>query len=172
MSNHFDKYWIFIIAVLLACLIAGGVFLAIKLSNQRPVEISLTSTKPPDYRLEVYIDGAVANPGFYPAKEDDSVANLIQAAGLAPDANPSQLKLHVPKTNETSSQQKAQKINVNRAEKWLLDALPGIGEGKAQAIVDYRNKYGRFSRIEDLLKVSGISKSILDNIRNLITVEE
>lgn len=171
MSSHFDKYWIIIMAILLACLVSGGVFLAIKLNNQRPVEISLTSTEPPDHRLEVYIDGAVANPGFYPAKQDDTVADLIQAAGLAPDANPNQLKLYIPKTN-TVSQQQAQKISLNLAEAWLLEALPGIGQGKAQAIVDYRNKYGRFHRIEDVLKVSGISKSILDNIRNLITVEE
>ena len=171
MLNRFDKYWIITMAILLASLISGGVILAIKLNNQRPVEISLTSIKSPDYRLEVYIDGAVANPGFYPAKPDDTLADLLQAAGLTPDAHPVQLKLHIPKTDSVSQQQ-TQKVSLNRAESWLLEALPGIGQGKAQAIVDYRNKHGRFSRIEDVLKVSGISKSILDNIRNLVTVEE
>ncbi len=171
MSNQFDKYWIIIMAILLACLVSGGVILAIKLNNQRPVEISLTSTKPPGYQLEVFIDGAVANPGFYPAKQDDTLADLIRAAGLTPDANPGQLKLYIPKA-DAMSQQQAQKVSLNRAEAWLLEALPGIGLGKAQAIVDYRSKHGRFNRIEDVLKVSGISKSILNNIRNLITVEE
>lgn len=169
MLSHLDKYWIAIVAFLLLCLISGGIILAIKLSSQHPTEIVLNSTKPPDYRLEVYIDGAVTNPGFYPAKEDDSITKLIQAAGLTHDANPSQLKVYIPKIDEIRL---PQKISLNRADTWLLEALPGIGPGKAQAIVDYRNKYGHFRRIEDLLKVNGISKSILDNIRNLITVED
>jgi len=172
MSSYLDKYWVIIIAILVACLISGGILLAIKLNSQHPAEISLNSTRPPDYHLEVYIDGAVANPGFFPAKEDDTIADIIEAVGITPDANPKQIKLYIPKTNETGAQPKAQKISLNRAESWLLEALPGIGPGKAQAIVDYRNKYGYFHRVEDLLKVSGISKTILDNIRNLVTVED
>ncbi len=171
MSNHFNKYWIMGTVVLLICLVSGGIFLAIKLTNQRPFEISLISTTPPDYRLEIQIDGAVANPGIYPAKEDDTIADLIQAAGLATDANPSLLKLYIPKINETNSQLKGQRISLNCADVWLLKALPGIGDSKAQAIVEYRSKYGPFLRIEDLLKVSGFGKSTLDDIRNFITVE-
>jgi competence protein ComEA len=171
MSNHYNKYWIVITAILLTCLVSGGIFLAIKLSNQRPFEISLISTTPPDYRLEIQIDGAVANPGIYPAKEDDTIADLIQAAGLATDANPSLLKLYIPKINETNSQLKGQRISLNCADVWLLKALPGIGDSKAQAIVEHRSKYGPFLRIEDLLKVSGFGKSTLDDIRNFITVE-
>lgn len=172
MSNRLDKYWIAIIALLLLCLISGGIILAVKLNSRPAVEISLNSNKPPDYRLEVYIDGAVANPGFYPAKETDSLTDLIRSAGLTPDANTGKLKIYIPKIDETSSQQKPQKINLNRADVWLLEALPGIGQSKAQSIVDYRNKYGPFRSIADLLKVSGISKSILDNCKNLITVED
>jgi competence protein ComEA len=172
MSNRLDKYWIAIIALLLFCLISGGIILAIKLNSRPAVEISLNSSQPPDYRLEIYIDGAVANPGFYPVKETDSLTNLIQSAGLTPDANTGKLKIYIPKIDETSSQQKPQKINLNRADVWLLEALPGIGQSKAQSIVDYRNKYGPFRSIGDLLKVSGISKSILDNCKNLITVED
>ena len=172
MSSHLDKYWLAIIAFLLLCLISGGIILAIKLNSNRPVEISLKSAMPPDYRMEVYIDGAVANPGFYPAKEDDSITNLIQAAGPMTDADISRLKLYIPNIDKTSPQQKTQKINLNQADAWLLDALPGIGEGKAQAIIDYRIKYGPFRSINDLLKVNGISKSTLDDIRNFITVED
>lgn len=172
MSSRLDKYWIAIIAFMLVCLISGGIILAIKLNSQRPVELTLSSTELPDYRLEVYIDGAIANPGFYPAKEDDSINDLIQAAGPAADADTSRLKIYVHQKNEISSQQKPQKINLNRADTWLLEALPGIGQSKAQAIIDYRNNYGYFRSINDLIKVSGISKSILDNISELITVED
>ena len=171
MSSHLDKYWLAIIVFLLLCLISGGIILTLKLNSQHPVEISVTSTKPPDYQLQVYIDGAVTNPGFYPAKENDSITDLMRSAGLTSDADSGQLKIYIPKIAETGSEQKPQKINLNRADVWLLEALPGIGQSKAQAIVDYRNKYGHFLRIDDLLKVSGISKSIMDNIRSFITVE-
>ncbi|MGD0353399.1 MAG: ComEA family DNA-binding protein [Dehalococcoidia bacterium] len=53
-----------------------------------------------------------------------------------------------------------------------MDALPGIGPGRAQAIVDYRSQNGPFRRIEDLLNVEGIGESTLDRMRDLITVED
>jgi competence protein ComEA len=172
MSNHVDKYWIAIMSILLLCLISGGTILAIKLSSRQPAEISLNSTNPPDYRLDVYIDGAVASPGYYPARTGDSITNIVQAAGLTPDANLNQLKIYVPNKTEPNSQKKPQKISLNLADAWLFQSLPGIGQAKAQAIIDYRNKYGAFRRTEDVLKVNGISKSIFDTIRNLITVED
>lgn len=75
----------------------------------------------------------------------------------------------MPKTGELSQ---PQRIDLNRAEVWLLDALPGIGPGRAQAIIDYRNQNGPFHRIEDLLNVGGIGNNTLDTIRDLITVQD
>ena len=86
-----------------------------------------------------------------------------------PNADLSHIKIHVPKVSESHP---PQKINVNRAEAWLLEALPGIGQGRAQAIVGYRNQHGPFRRTEDLLGVEGIGNSTLDKIRDLITVED
>ncbi len=65
-----------------------------------------------------------------------------------------------------------QKVDVNRAEAWLLAALPGIGEGRAKAIVDYRQKHGPYRDINELLKVPGIGDTIFEGIRQLITVNE
>ncbi len=62
------------------------------------------------------------------------------------------------------------KINLNTADVSALSALNGIGEKKAQSIVDYRNKNGRFRSVEELTKVSGIGKSILELNRDKITV--
>ena len=172
MSNYFNKYWILIIAILLLCFISGGVLLIIELSRHQPVEITLDSTKFPDYSLEVFIDGAVAKPGYYPAKEADTLGGVIQSAGLISDAKLDHIKIYVPRIQEVDLQQKPQKVSLNRAEVWLFEALPGIGPSKAQAIVDYRNKYGYFHSVEDLLKVNGISKTLLDTIRNLIVIED
>lgn len=171
MSTTFNKYWIAIMSILAVCFIAGCVLLAVKMIKHRPTEIILNSSRSTDYQIEVYIDGAVANPGIYPASKDDSIHNLIEAAGVLTDSNNVYLKLHISDTDSINAP-KIQRVNINQAEVWLLEALPGIGQSKAQAIVDYRSKNGMFRRIEDLLKVNGISKVTLDNIRTLITVED
>lgn len=169
MSSRLNKLWLFVLLLLLVSIVCGGVLLAVKESHRQPVEISLSSTILPQSQGEVYIGGAVASPGFYPAKAGDTIESLIQAAGPTPDADLSRIKVHVPKVGES---QPPQRIDINHAEVWLLDALPGIGQQKAQAIVDYRDRHGSFQRIEDLLQVEGIGSVTLEGIRDLITVEE
>jgi competence protein ComEA len=48
--------------------------------------------------------------------------------------------------------------------------LPQIGEIKAQAIMTYRNDHGPFQKLEDLIEVPGVGKSIFEAIKSLITV--
>jgi len=168
MPSNLNKYWLLIIALLLVSLISGGIVLAVQQSSHKPVEISLSQAAPIQCEGEIYIGGSVANPGFYPWREDDTIETIIQAAGLTPDADRDKIKIYVPKTGEGSE---PQRINLNRAEAWLLDALPGIGPDRAQAIVDYRTQNGQFRRIEDLLNVEGIGKATLDTIRDLVTLE-
>mgnify|MGYP001061749998 CR=1 FL=1 len=63
------------------------------------------------------------------------------------------------------------KIEINGASAKDLTSLPGIGPKTADAIVNYRMKYGRFKVIEDLLNVRGIGKSKFEKIRNYIFVQ-
>ncbi|MFC1587451.1 ComEA family DNA-binding protein [Planctomycetota bacterium] len=56
-------------------------------------------------------------------------------------------------------------IELNSAPAWKLIMIPGIGEKKARAIVDYRNRKGPFSRMEDLDNVLGIGPHTIDLIR-------
>ena len=64
----------------------------------------------------------------------------------------------------------ANKVNINTATEAELDALPGIGEAKAKAIVQYRNENGSFKSISDIKNVKGIGDGIFDDIKGLITV--
>jgi comEA protein len=54
-------------------------------------------------------------------------------------------------------------VNINKAnKKQLISALNGIGEKKAQAIIDYRSKNGAFKSTKDLMNVKGIGQKIID----------
>lgn len=63
-------------------------------------------------------------------------------------------------------------VNINKATKQqLVSVLSGIGEKKAKAIVDYRNKHGAFKFANDLLKVKGIGKKILAKNKTKISLK-
>jgi competence protein ComEA len=61
-------------------------------------------------------------------------------------------------------------ININTASASELTALKGIGEAKAKAIVEYREKNGPFKSVDDLAEVKGIGPKVLDGIRPQVTV--
>lgn len=73
------------------------------------------------------------------------------------------------KSDEKSSKE-AGKININQADLTQLQQLSGIGEKKAQAIIDYRNENGSFKTIEDLAKVTGIGEKTVEKLRDSITI--
>lgn len=57
-------------------------------------------------------------------------------------------------------------VNVNTADAETISAeLKGIGLAKARAIVEYREKYGPFKSIDDLMLVSGIGKRTIEQNR-------
>jgi competence ComEA-like helix-hairpin-helix protein len=64
------------------------------------------------------------------------------------------------------------RIDVNRAEAWELERLPGIGPKLSQRIIEYREKHGRFGKPEGLLQVSGIGPKKLEAIRDLVKCGE
>lgn len=69
-----------------------------------------------------------------------------------------------------SSTNKSNLININTASQKELEELSGIGPVLAQRIIDYREKNGYFSTIEDIKKVSGIGDKRFEAIKDSITV--
>ena len=61
------------------------------------------------------------------------------------------------------------RVNINSAGLEELMTLPGIGEKRAQAIMDYREKNGPFQYVENLLQVPGIGESILEGLMEYAT---
>lgn len=62
-------------------------------------------------------------------------------------------------------------VNINTASLSELCKIPGIGNVKAQAIIDYREDHGDFYSIEEIKNVSGIGDKIFESIREYIYVE-
>ena len=62
-------------------------------------------------------------------------------------------------------------INLNSASAEDLMRLPKIGKVTAQRIIDYRNKHGRFSSIDELLNVKGIGEKTFARIKGEVTIE-
>jgi competence protein ComEA len=61
-------------------------------------------------------------------------------------------------------------VNINTATKEELTSLKGIGEKRAQEIIDYRKKNGDFKSVDDLEKVPGVGPGIMKQIRSQVTV--
>lgn len=60
-------------------------------------------------------------------------------------------------------------ININTASISEIMKIPGIGESKAKAIIEYREKNGNFSKIEDIQNVGGIGSKLYEEIKIYIT---
>ena len=163
------KCWTLITILLVAIIAIGGIVTWSRYSRSQPIEISISSPPSQGQLNQIYIGDAVNSPGFYPLKAEDTIKDIIQAAGgTSSSADLSQLKLYIPEIGE----HEPQRINLNQAEVWLLKALPGIGETRAQAIIDYRNQNGPFNNINELIKVEGIGTTTYQKIKHLITVAD
>jgi competence protein ComEA len=165
-ESRLDLFWLLATFLLISIIIASAVTIFVRRDRGSPIEIRVSPETP--VRGQVYIEGAVKSPGLYDLKPGDSLETLIRDSGGAEkDADLSALKLHIPRSGEKAA---AQLIDLNRADLPLLLSLPGIGEVRAEAIIDYRRKYGPFRDIHDLTNVPGIGESTFEKIKNDITV--
>lgn len=60
-------------------------------------------------------------------------------------------------------------VNLNTATTAQLEALPGIGPATAKRIIEYREKNGPFTKIEDVMNVKGIGEKSFLRLRPLLT---
>lgn len=140
----------------------------------------------------VDIKGAVKNPGVYQMKVGDRVKDALDAAGGLTDEADSQkvnlaqrvedqMVIVVPKVGEEAEEipagetrkeaTKEGKVNINTATVEELKTLKGVGEKKAEAIIEYRKKNGSFQTKEDLMKVRGIGKKLFESFQERIVTQ-
>ena len=63
------------------------------------------------------------------------------------------------------------KVNINTASKEELLSLKGIGDSRAEDIINYRTENGKFAAIEDIMKVPGIKQGAFNKIKDNIMLE-
>ena len=167
-SKLSGKVWAGIFIFLLVVIIAAGTAVILKFPRTQPVEISLnTQTTQSLIRGKINIYGAVTNPGLYDLTAGDTLDTILESAGPCANADFARLSLYIPQTDEITT---AQKVDINHAESWLLEALPGIGETLAGRIMAYRQQNGPFQNINELTSVTGISLTTYENLKDLVTV--
>lgn len=102
---------------------------------------------------------------------DTSTSSQSKSSSKSTTAGDSSSSKTVSPTGSSSGKLAAgQTVNINTATAEQLDALPGIGPTKAQAIIDYRNEHGRFNSIEDIQNVKGIKEGEFSKIKDSIRV--
>jgi competence protein ComEA len=155
----------------------------------------------PTETILIDVKGEVESPGVYPLPKGARVDDAIKAAGgatsqadltainlaeklsdglavLIPsieDKKDKELNSSIVSaangSSGKSSSSSHSKVSLNQASKDELMQLPGIGESKADAIIRYRDQFGPFETVEQLLEVKGIGDKMLENIREYITLD-
>ena len=163
-------------------------------------EASNTISTESNNKIVVEIKGEVNNPSVYTLNKGSRIYELIDlAGGLTPfgnDQNINKASVLVDgqcivirsiddngeneldsatltmNTNDVSSlnETKDDKININKASKDDLMKLSGVGEAKAQAIINYRDSIGYFKSVDELGDVDGIGEKTVDKLRDSIAI--
>lgn len=140
-----------------------------------------------DLELCVYVCGAVKNPGVYRLTQGSRLFEAIDAAGGAAfDADLTRQNLakvlqdgeqitvltkeEAQALEESGAASQKGLVNINTASVQELTGLTGIGESRAQAIVEYRETNGLFQNIEAIKKVAGIKDGLFEKIKDKICV--
>lgn len=175
----------------------GEKFVDGKWTDPAPKKSSTKKSAPAGIPVTVQIAGAVNKPGIYKVPDNKRVLEAIAiAGGYLPDADLDKVNLvafvrdgqrvYLPKiksgrksgsgrktTRKKSSgtpvqAQALKPIDLNLATVEQLEKLPGIGLPTAEEIVKFRQRFGKFRSLDELLNIQGIQTSDLDRLRKFL----
>ncbi len=123
--------------------------------------------------IEVRIEGAVKEPGWYNIPKGSLVIEGIREAGGAlPQADLRGMNLGSSLGDKEEIWIPGEKLNINRASLEQLTYLPGIGPVLAQRIIEYRVKNGPFHNLSELTEIPGIGQVKFARIKEETTLED
>lgn len=129
--------------------------------------------------LFIHVCGAVEMPGVYELPIGSRIYDAVLAAGdFDAEADREAVNLvqeltdgeqiRIPFIGEGSDAGRNGLIDINTAGEEELCQIPGIGESRAGAIIAYREEFGRFESVEELMKVPGIKEGIYARVSTYI----
>lgn len=146
------------------------IFVAAGFIDLKPMLLS--NMKNPD--ISVFVDGAVANPGYirlekYACEKDALSAAVPLANADLTGVNPMTILkdkdyINIPVKKETDTS----KVSINTGTLEDLCTLNGIGEGTAEKIIAYRSENGLFQSLDEIMQVTGIGQAKYDRIKEQI----
>ena len=150
-------------------------------TNENGADTAPSFDAPKEAAGYVYICGAVENAGIYEFKEGARLYELIEeAGGLDEEADADAVNLamevkdgeqiRIPYIGETIGITEEKLIDINKAGVEELCTIPGIGEARATAIIEYRNSNGGFKEIEELKNIPGIKDATFNKIKPYVCV--
>ena len=124
--------------------------------------------------IEVFVSGEVKNGGKITVASHSTIGDLLPLLVLSEEAdvqhlNNDQILFHNDKII-IPSKEVIKKISINTATVNQLIQLPGIGVKTAEAIISYREAYGLFQNIEELMHVKGIGVTKFEKLVEFITL--
>jgi len=123
--------------------------------------------------IEVRIEGAVKEPGWYDIPKGSLVIEGIREAGGAlPQADLRGMNLGSSLGDKEEIWIPGEKLNINRASQEQLVFLPGIGPVLAQRIIEYREEKGSFLTLSELKEIPGIGQVKFERIEEKTTLED
>ena len=168
---------------LLAITVVGVALWLARVFDERPTVVILPAPTPTAVSLQVYVSGAVAQPGVYEFHDGDRVVDALAAAGgPSAEADLDSINLAIRLRDEQQVFVPARtiggqagpgapdKLNLNTATQPQLEALPGIGTVTALKILDYRQRNGAFKGVDELTQAKLVTASTYEKIKDLVTV--
>lgn len=177
-------------AVLITCVVMIVVFQVIdpnvNTGGNANTQLVNQNTESSQDTISVSISGEVTRAGTYVLELNTTLDDLIGvASGLTTNADElafdtsylleDKASFYIaPKYDHSDvcSMEPITKVNINKDNEEGLQNVNGIGSTVAKAIVNYRNTNGKFGRIEDLKKVSGIGNATFEKIKNYIRLRD
>lgn len=138
--------------------------------NETRIVLFLTVTFLSGIGIKVYKSYYPTGPAdSYASVDSEYYARTTSAESLLRSGTPEFVPGHADRKEKLLN---SKVVNVNTATMSELTALPGIGEGLAENIIEFRRSNGKFKSKADLLKVRGIGKKKLERITALIKTGE
>ena len=135
------------------------------------VEKILANSEQDDLIFATYAHNAYKANDFWDSlKPEDQEKLIIMKADMSSYDDMmnfvKEVKEKATSTKESAKEKVAPsaKVNINKADAETLQKLSGIGEKKAQAIIDYRNKVGKIKSAAELSNIDGIGEATIEKI--------